>query len=147
MPNCFDVSWKEKKKTKTVTAWIGPATLTFSNGWLENVWRGFCLILAGSTREIESKEKHSEYFIYHQQAGPYLNAAFWPYCHQLQSKTRTSAYPACGYHLASSAAISTWIQFRNPEWQHGVGPLHNKEPSGFAFEESHISIRTHLSLW
>ena len=92
-----------------MTVWVDSARLTFSNGWLEDIWRGFFLILADGTREIKSKEKHIEYFIYHLKGEPYLNAAFWPYCGLLQSEIQESANISWRYHAASSATISSWI--------------------------------------
>lgn len=59
-----------------MTALKGLATLTFSNGWLGDILEQ---ILAGGTREIKNKARLSEYFIYHQNTGVYLNVAFWPY--------------------------------------------------------------------
>lgn len=60
-----------------------------------------------------NKARHPEYFIYHLQAGPYLNASFWPYCGLLQSNTQASAHPWWGYRAALCEVIFIWIQVKN----------------------------------
>lgn len=107
---------ERRRKKNCMTAWIGPATPFQTADWRTS-WRGFCLILAGGTREIKSKvKKHSEYFIYHLQAGPYLNAVFWPYCGPLQSrdasKCLSTVEDIMQRHLQRDPSQELWMTAR-----------------------------------
>lgn len=70
-------SWKENV---CMTAWIGPAILTFSNGWLEDVLKK--ILLDSGRWNKGNKEQRKTLWVLHlsPEAGPYLNAAFWFYC-------------------------------------------------------------------
>lgn len=108
---------ERRRKKNCMTAWIGPATLPFSNSWLEDILKR---ILLDSGRwykgNKEQSKKHSEYFIYHLQAGPYLNAVFWPYCGPLQSrdasKCLSTVEDIMQRHLQRDPSQELWMTAR-----------------------------------
>lgn len=117
---------ERRRKKNCMTAWIGPATPFQTADWRTS-WRGFCLILAGGTREIKSKVKNTlnTSFITCRQ-GLILMLSFGLIVARFNPETRASAYPLW---RISCSVIYSGIQVKNCEWQHGVGPLYNKKSS------------------
>lgn len=86
MPLCFDMSPMKEKRKHCMTAWIGPRLLPLQTADWRMFSRGFCLILADSTREVKKNGLITWFISSRLPLICYLLASLWSSLIQKSSK-------------------------------------------------------------